>query len=358
MDKVDCVVIGAGVIGLACARALSEAGREVIALERNGLIGAEISSRNSEVIHAGIYYSPGSLKARMCAAGKHRLYDYCESRGVPFRRCGKIIVATGSQQISVLHDYQRRAQANGLVLGWLDEKSVHELEPEVSAVAGLLSESTGIVDSHAFMLSLQGDLERAGALLALNTEVRDLRLGDRIVVATDSLTVECNWLINCAGLHAPDLARLLASDTPPALYARGHYFAYSGAAPFSRLVYPIAEPGGLGIHVTLDMGGQVKFGPDVVWQDGVDYSFDEGVKDAFVAAIRSYYPAVEADRLHSSYTGIRPKIVAAGEPDGDFRIDGPQVHGVDGLISLLGIESPGLTASLAIAESVAAQVCR
>jgi L-2-hydroxyglutarate oxidase LhgO len=355
-EQVECVVVGAGVIGLACARALAEAGHEVIVLERGRLIGAETSSRNSEVIHAGIYYPTDSLKAQLCVQGKQHLYDYCQSRGVPHRRSGKVIVASSDSQLDVLRDYQRQAAANGVALTWLDAAAVQQLEPEVVAVAGLLSESTGIIDSHAFMLSLQGDLERAGGTIAFETEVRDLRLGNRIVVDTDSLAVDCNWLINCAGLWAPDLARRLDLRAPAAFYARGHYYAYSGVSPFSRLVYPIAEPGGLGVHVTMDLAGQIKFGPDVVWLDDIDYRFDEGVKDAFVAAIRRYYPALDVDRLHPSYTGIRPKITGPGQPAEDFRIDGPRRHGVAGLINLLGIESPGLTASLAIADMVAAQV--
>lgn len=358
MERVDCIVVGAGVVGLACARALAQAGHEVVVVERNDLIGAETSSRNSEVIHAGIYYPTGSLKARLCVAGRDMLYAYCDSRGIPYRRCGKVIVATAAAQIDVLESYQRQAQANGVALTWLDEQAVHQLEPQVNAVAGLLSEATGIIDSHAFMLSLQGDLEAAGAMIAFNAEVRHLQANARIIVATDALTVECNWLINCAGLQAPTLARQLDPDAPTAFYARGHYFAYSGKAPFSRLVYPVAEPGGLGVHVTMDLAGQIKFGPDVVWLDCVDYSFDESRKESFVTAIRRYYPALDSDRLHPSYTGIRPKISGPGEPAADFRIDDPETHGVAGLINLLGIESPGLTASLAIADAVAARVAQ
>lgn len=362
MEKVECLVVGAGVIGLACARALAEAGREVIVVERNDVIGAETSSRNSEVVHAGIYYSTGSVKARLCVAGKQKLYDYCDNRGVPYRRCGKIIVATDPAQIEVLQGYHSQAESNGVALSWLDENALHELEPQLQAVVGLLSETTGIVDSHAFMLSLRGDLERAGATIAFNTEVLDLQhilpRGDRIAVTTDSVTLACRWLINCAGLRAPDLARQLVPDAPVAFYARGHYYAYSGRPPFSHLIYPVAEPGGLGVHVTLDMAGQVKFGPDVVWLDDIDYSFDESRKESFVEAIRHYYPGLDPHRLHPSYTGIRPKITGPGEPAGDFRIHGPQLHGIAGLINLLGIESPGLTASLAIAEAVAAQVAR
>ncbi|MCZ6710514.1 MAG: NAD(P)/FAD-dependent oxidoreductase [Gammaproteobacteria bacterium] len=360
MENVECLVVGAGVIGLACARALAEAGREVVVVERNDVIGAEISSRNSEVIHAGIYYPTGSHKARLCVAGKRQLYAYCDQRGVPHRQCGKIIVATDRAQIAVLEGYQKQAEANGVALRWLDEPSLRELEPQLRAVAGLLSDTTGIIDSHAFMLSLRGDLERAGGVIAFNTEVYDLQQSpdDRLEVTTGSMTVACRWLINCAGLQAPDLAGQLVPDAPEAYYARGQYYAYSGRPPFSHLVYPVAEPGGLGVHVTLDMAGQIKFGPDVVWLQDIDYSFDESRMPAFVEAIRHYYPALDPQRLHPSYTGIRPKITGPGEPAGDFYVHGPTLHGITGLINLLGIESPGLTASLAIAEVVANQVAR
>lgn len=313
----------------------------------------ETSSRNSEVIHAGIYYPTGSLKARLCVAGKQQLYDYCGDRSLPHRRCGKIIVATDPGQVRALEDYERQATLNGVALSWLDRNAVHELEPEVEAVAGLLSESTGIIDSHAFMLSLQGDLETAGGMIAFNTEVRDLSISKRIVVRTDALTLECRSLINCGGLWAPDLARQLVPDSPRAYFARGQYYSYSGLSPFSRLVYPVPEPGGLGVHVTMDMGGQIKFGPNVSWVDRLDYSFDERRTDAFVTAIRRYFPGLNPERLYPGYTGIRPKIVGPGEPAADFRIDGPEQHGVEGLINLLGIESPGLTAALAIADLVA-----
>ena len=357
---VDVVVIGAGVIGLACAAALARAGRSVVILERNARVGEETTSRNSEVVHAGLYYPEGSLKAELCAAGRVALYARCETRGIPHRRLGKIIVATDPGQIAVLEGYHRQAEANGVALRWLDEQALRDLEPQLRAVAGLLSDSTGIIDSHAFMLSLRGDLERAGAAIAFNTEVHNLQQphGNRIEVTTSSMTVACRWLINCAGLHAPELAGQLVSDAPQGYYARGQYYAYSGRPPFSHLVYPVAEPGGLGVHVTVDMAGQIKFGPDVVWLQDIDYSFDESRKPLFVQAIRQYYPALDPQRLHPSYTGIRPKITGPDEPAGDFYVHGPTLHGIAGLINLLGIESPGLTASLAIAEVVANQVAR
>ena len=354
--SVDCVVIGAGVIGLACARAIARDGREVIVLERHDAIGTETSSRNSEVIHAGIYYPQDSLKARFCVAGKRQLYAYCETHQVPFAACGKVIVATSRQQIPELRDIQRRSSANGVALRWLDAPEVAELEPQVQAVAGLYSDTTGIVDSHALMLSYQGDLERAGGVVAFGSVVEDLRAGpDGIRLRAAGTELRCGWLINSAGLAAPDLARQLVPGAPAAHYAIGHYYSYTGAAPFTHLVYPVPEPGGLGIHVTRDLAGQIKFGPDVEWREVVDYSFptdEPALRSKFAAAIRHYFPGVDEERLHPSYTGIRPKIVAAGQPPADFSITGPSQHGVAGLVNLLGIESPGLTSSLAIADHV------
>ncbi len=360
-EHVDCIVIGAGVVGLACARRLAAAGREVVVLEQHELIGSETSSRNSEVIHAGIYYPTGSLKAKLCVAGKHQLYDYCAEHQVPYRRCGKIIVATHAEQHATLEEYRRQAAANGVTdLSWLSQAQVQALEPAVAAVAGLLSPSTGIIDSHAFMLSLQGELERHGGMIAFNTPVNEVTtMGNaRLAVTTPEMCLETGCVVNSAGLTAPDLIRSLLPQTPVAYYARGRYYAYSGKQPFSRLVYPLAETGGLGVHVTLDLAGQVKFGPDVEWIDGVNYEFDESRRDEFVAAIRRYYPAVQAERLHPSYVGIRPKISGQNESAADFRIDSQEAHGVPGLINLFGIESPGLTASLAIADVVMEHACR
>ena len=354
-DLTDTVVIGAGVVGLACAARLAESGRDVLVLEQHGLIGSETSSRNSEVIHAGIYYPTGSEKARLCVEGKALLYDYCDRYRVPHARCGKIIVAVTDAQTEMLEGYRAQAAANGAgELSWLDRAALAELEPAVRGVSALLSPTTGIIDSHSFMLSLQGRLEAAGGMIAFGTRVSALeRSHDRIRVHIDDADpLDCRSVVNSAGLCAPGLAASVDSDAPAARFARGHYFTYSGRPPFSRLVYPVAEPGGLGVHVTIDLAGQVKFGPDVQWCDTADYEFDAGRRDAFADAIRRYFPGVEADRLQPGYVGVRPKISGPGEPAADFRIDGADVHGAPGLVNLLGIESPGLTASLAIAERV------
>ncbi|MCZ6640873.1 MAG: NAD(P)/FAD-dependent oxidoreductase [Gammaproteobacteria bacterium] len=354
VDRVDSIVIGAGVVGLACARLLAIRGHEVIVLEKNALIGEETSSRHSEVIHAGIYYPTGSLKARLCVSGKRLLYEYCVEHQVPFNRCGKMIVATAADQLDTIRAYRRQAAANGAgELRWLNAEEISTLEPEVVGVGGVYSESTGIIDSHAFMLSLQGELESHGGMIAFNTDAKRLAAVDGGVrVETEDLMLEARWLINSGGLWAAELAHQLIEDGPVAYYARGHYYAYSGKPPFSRLVYPVADAGGLGVHVTMDMAGQVKFGPDVRWIDDIDYAFDTTHLEDFVRAIRRYYPNLDTSRLHPSYTGIRPKITPPGTPASDFRIDSPAHHGVEGLINLLGIESPGMTAALAIAEQV------
>ena len=366
MEDIDCVVIGAGVVGLAVARELAVAGREVLLIERGGEIGAETSSRNSEVIHAGIYYPTGSLKAMLCVRGKALLYEYCSERGVPHRRCGKIIVATDEEQIDTLESYREQARRNGAgELEWLEVSDLRALEPAVRCVRGLLSESTGIIDSHAFMLSLLGDLERAGGLVAFRSPL----IGGRVTSSGTSelvlsvggaapMELRASLVANCGGLWATHVARSIDAmppgRIPRAYYARGHYFAYSGTSPFQRLVYPVAQAGGLGVHVTLDLAGQARFGPDVRWIDDVDYSFDDSVRAEFVRAIRGYFPALDERRLHPSYTGIRPKIVGPGEPGADFVIQTVHEHGVEGLVNLYGIESPGLTAALAIAERVSA----
>ena len=357
-ERLDCLVVGAGAVGLAVACELARKGREVVVAERAEVIGGESSSRNSEVIHAGIYYPQGSLKAHLCVAGKALLYDYCASRQVAHRRCGKIIVATSEAQLETLTGYCASALANGVgALEWLDENAVRELEPEVAALAGVHSPSTGIIDSHGFMQSLLGELESLGGALALNAEVtRIQRNGRRLRVTAEGCELDARWVVNSAGLEAPNVARMLTPDAPAAHYARGRYYAYSGPSPFRRLVYPVAESGGLGVHVTLDLGGQARFGPDVRWIDRIDYSFDDSQREAFIHAIRRYYPGLDESRLHPGYTGIRPKITAPGAPAADFRIDGPAEHRVPGLVNLLGIESPGLTASLAIANAVAAMV--
>lgn len=361
MEQVDCVIIGAGVVGLAVARALAQAGREVLILEAEAAIGTATSSRNSEVIHAGIYYPQGSLKARLCVAGRDALYAFCDSHGVPYRRCGKLIVATDESQLAGLDALQAHARANGVGdLQRLDGDAVKALEPQLNAVAGLLSPSTGIVDSHALMLALQGDAEAAGALLALHAPVEAVEVmggGFRVEVGgAEPMTLHATTLINCAGHAAPTLAArttgLPADKVPPRYFAKGSYFSLATTTPFRHLVYPLPEPGGLGVHLTLDLGGQARFGPDVEWVDGLDYTLDEKRADGFYAAIRRYWPALPEGALQPAYTGIRPKISGPGEPAADFRIDGPADHGIAGLVNLFGIESPGLTAALAIADEV------
>jgi L-2-hydroxyglutarate oxidase LhgO len=357
-ERADCIVIGAGVIGLACARALARAGRDVVVIERHGGFGEEISSHNSEVIHAGIYYPTGSLKARLCVRGKSMLYRFCDAFQVPFERCGKIIVATGEAQLDVLRGYQRQARANGAgELPWLTRDELKRLEPAVAALAGVWSSSTGIIDSHALMAALAGDLEAHGGAIAYVTEVlAGAPDGDGVRLETSSGDVAARWVVNAAGLDAPGTAHRLSATygcrIPQAYFAKGHYFVYTGRSPFAHLIYPIAEAAGLGVHVSLDMGGQARFGPDVCWTDSADYSFDAGCRDAFVSAIRAYFPTLDESRLQPGYTGIRPKISPAGSPAPDFCILSPAEHGVPGLIHLLGIESPGLTSSLAIAELV------
>lgn len=347
-------MVGAGVVGLAVASRIAQLGREVVVLEQHDLIGSETSSRNSEVIHAGIYYPEKSRKADLCVRGKAMLYEYCKAKDIPHERCGKIIVAANAQQIETVRDYIGKASANGVHdLFWMTADEVNALEPEVRTAGGVMSPSTGIIDSHAYMLSLQGELESAGGMVAFLTSVESFEAGPTPVVHTQDFSLAADWVINSAGLTAPQLC----ADTPGAPdphYAKGHYYAYSGKQPFSRLVYPVAEQGGLGVHVTLDLAGQIKFGPDVRWIEHIDYAFDESHFDDFVAAIRNYYPGLDESRLHPSYTGIRPKISGPNEPAADFLIHGPADHNVPGRINLLGIESPGLTASLAIAEEVVA----
>ena len=352
-ERCDVVVIGAGVVGLSVARALAIAGRDVIVLERHDIIGFETSSRNSEVIHAGIYYAPGSVKAELCVRGKNLLYDYCKNHHVPFRRIGKIIVATSPNQLDILREYQHLARINGVgELSWLDAAEVERREPALHCVAGIISPTTGIIDSHAFMLSLQGELEAHGAVVSLATNVTDLRSdGDQMVVGCGDFELSAAVVVNSAGLEAPDLVSHLGVEHH-GYYAKGHYYALSGTSPFEHLVYPIAQTGGLGVHVTLDLGGQARFGPDVCWVDKPNYDFDSANLNLFLTAIREYYPDLAPEKLHPSYTGIRPKLAPAEGPATDFIIEGPREHGIEGLVNLLGIESPGLTASLAIAERV------
>ncbi|MDQ0315569.1 NAD(P)/FAD-dependent oxidoreductase [Amorphus orientalis] len=358
MDDVECVVIGAGVIGLAVARELAESGRETIVLEAEGGIGTGISSRNSEVIHAGIYYPAGSRKAAFCVRGRRMLYAYCEARGVPHRQTGKLIVATEPDQIPVLEATLEKARANGVEgMRLLSKREVEALEPECRAEAALQSDTTGILDAHAFMLALQGDAEAAGAAIAFQAPLERGEAGsDGIVIEAGGTRLRAKTVVNCAGLHATEVASRIdgvaPSSIPPLHYAKGNYVSLAGRAPFSRLIYPVPEPGGLGVHLTLDLGGQARFGPDVEWVDDLDYEVSTDRLDAFVEAIRRYWPDVPIDKLHPSYSGIRPKIGPDPAAFHDFVIQDADAHGVPGLINLYGIESPGLTSSLAIAEHV------
>lgn len=353
MDHIDCTVVGAGVVGLAVAECLARAGREVLVLEQHDLIGSETSSRNSEVIHAGIYYPSGSLKAALCVEGRKRLYEFCQQYAVPHSQCGKVIVASQEDQIPTVQGYVTQAQANGVDdLVWLSAAQVGALEPAVKAVAGVFSPSTGVIDSHAFMLALQGSLEAHGGVVAFNTRVAGVaRDTGQVRVDCGEYAFTTDHLINSAGFGAPTIANDLGGRWQ-GFFAKGHYYAYTGKPPFTHLVYPVAEQGGLGVHVTLDLAGQVKFGPDVRWIEGLDYSFDERHFSDFVQAIRAYYPELDETRLYPSYTGIRPKLAPAGGGFQDFVISTRAEHGVDGVVHLLGIESPGLTSALAIAEHV------
>lgn len=360
MDEFDCAVIGAGVVGLAVARALALKGREVIVLESEGAIGTGTSSRNSEVIHAGIYYPQGSLKARLCVEGKQLLYAYAAQRGLPHRRCGKLIVATSEAQVGQLDVIAAKARANGVDdLAPLTRAQAQAIEAQLECLAALHSPSTGIVDSHALMLSLQGDLENAGGVVALKSAVVGAECGASGIVlkSADGTALRCKSVVNAAGLAAPLLARrfegLPADSVPGAWYAKGSYFTLAGRAPFSRLIYPVPEAAGLGVHLTLDLGGQAKFGPDVQWVASPnELVVDPARGDGFYAEVRKYWPALPDGALVPGYAGIRPKISGPGEAAADFMIEGPEAHGVLGLVNLFGIESPGLTSSLAIARHV------
>ena len=361
MDKVECVIIGAGVVGLAIARRMAQAGREVIVLEATEGIGTVTSSRNSEVIHAGIYYRGGSLMARLCVSGKHMLYAYCADHGIPHRNCGKLIVATTPDETLKLQSIKAHAEANGVHdLQTLHGAAARELEPALQCDAALLSPSTGIIDSHAFMLSLRGDAEAAGAAFAFHTPLLRAKAGHgRIELETGGetpMSLECQLLINAAGLKAPEMAGhvegMPAELIPQAYLAKGNYFSCQAQAPFSHLIYPVPEPGGLGVHLTLDLAGQARFGPDVEWVDHIDYTVDPARAERFYPAIRRYWPSLPDHALMPAYSGMRPKIVPPDIAVQDFLIQSSREHGVAGLINLFGIESPGLTSSLAIAGYV------
>jgi L-2-hydroxyglutarate oxidase LhgO len=381
VDQVDTVVIGAGVVGLAVARAIALTGREVMVIEREAAIGQGVSSRNSEVVHGGLYYPTGSLKAKLCVRGKEMMYAYCAERGLPIQNCGKLIVATDDSQLTKLAQIEAQAASNGVPVERLTREQARNLEPQLECIAALHSPTTGIVSSHDLMTSLQGDLENAGGMVALATEVESISFLDQnssvagVLHArsaiekgasfdhqADRVEIGFKQLINAAGLYAPQLAQrmkaLAAEHIPQPHYAKGHYYSLSGKAPFKRLIYPVPEAGGLGVHLTIDLGGQAKFGPDVQWLEGItdpaqiDYSVDPSRADAFYAEVRKYWPLLQDGQLSPSYSGVRPKIVGADQAAADFMIQGEVVHGIAGLVNLFGIESPGLTSSMAIGEYV------
>jgi L-2-hydroxyglutarate oxidase LhgO len=365
MDRIECVVIGAGVVGLAIARALAARGREVIVLEAGEAIGTATSSRNSEVIHAGLYYPRGSLKAVLCVRGREMLYAYCESRGVPYRRCGKLLVATARNQLPQLAAIEHKAHENGVTgLTRISGADARAMEPKLQCVEAVLSPDTGIIDSHQYMLALEGDAERDGATLAFHTPVVDIDARDGVFVVETGgeapLKFQAACVINSAGLFANKLALgirgLDARHVPPLYFAKGNYFSVSGRTPFDRLIYPLPNEAGLGVHLTIDLGGQAKFGPDVEWMQSIDYRVDPERANSFYAAIREYWPELPDNALQPAYAGIRPKLSGPGQPAADFIIQGKAAHGVPGLVNLFGIESPGLTASLAIGEKVADMV--
>jgi L-2-hydroxyglutarate oxidase LhgO len=365
-EPVDCVVIGAGVIGLACARSLALGGREVIILEAENAFGTVTSARNSEVIHAGIYYPTGTLRAHACVHGKALLYEFCASHGVAHRRCGKLIVAHTDAEIAQLQVIAERARANGVPdLQWLTRDEALSLEPQLQCTRALRSPSTGIIDSHGLMLALLGDAQNAGAMLALRSPaLRAASTPDGIeleVGGETATTLLARSVVNSAGHGAPVLAAatrgLAPAHVPPRYFAKGCYFTLSGRSPFSHLVYPApGESSHLGVHLTLDLGGQAKFGPSFRWVDGLDHSIDESEAEHFYDEVRRYWPGLPDGALQPGYAGVRPKIRGPGEPPQDFVIEGPLEHGVPGLVNLFGIESPGLTSSLAIAERVAAML--
>lgn len=368
MEEVETVVIGAGVVGLACAKTLAESGREVVVIERADAIGTETSSRNSEVIHAGIYYPQGSLKAKLCVEGRKRLYEYCETHGVPHRRCGKLIVATSMDEEPVLEGILAKARANGVDgdddLVWVSGADAKAMEPALKCSRALLSPSTGIIDSHALMLAYQGDAEAAGAMLAFETPVLGGEIqGNQKLIRTGGVSpmaLSAREVIVAAGLHSQTVLHTLDGYPAPLIpgqyFCKGNYFIAAGKAPFNHLIYPVPVKSGLGVHVTLDMGGGMRFGPDTEWIDGLD---DDSVLEVeptrgenFYEAIRRYYPDLPDNALSPGYAGIRPKLSPQGAVGDDFQIDGPERHGIPGLVALCGIESPGLTSSLALAAEV------
>ena len=355
------LVVGAGVVGLACGREAAMAGHEVVVAETANAIGTGVSSRNSEVIHAGLYYPTGSLRAQHCPRARRMLYDFCASHGVPHRKCGKLVVATNDAEIARLEDIFRQAQVNGCEgVEITDGAAVRKIEPEVSCVAAMRSPETGIIDSHRYMLALHGDLEDYGGVVAFNTPIKRLvRIGEGWEVhfgGADPQSLTVDAVINAAGLGAQKLGRATEGyppeRVPRLVLAKGNYFSYAGRPVFSRLVYPVPIPGGLGVHVTLDLAGRMRFGPDVEWIEHENYEVDPGRAAAFSARIRDYWPGLPDNSLVPDYAGIRPKLSGKGEAAVDFVIDAPKDHGAPGLVQLFGIESPGLTSALSLAQDV------
>jgi L-2-hydroxyglutarate oxidase LhgO len=373
MEQLDTVVIGAGVVGLAVARALALAGREVMVLEKESAIGTGVSSRNSEVVHAGLYYTPGSLKARLCARGKALLYDFCAARGVAVQPCGKLVVATDASQLPALEALAAKSAVNGVPVTPLSGAEAQAMEPELQCLAALHSPTTGIVDSHGFMLALHGDLERAGGMVAFESAVvAGQVVPDGVALTVQSpgqppMQVQARTVVNAAALHACAVARsiqgLNPTHVPQEHFAKGSYYTLAGKAPFKHLIYPAPQDAWLGVHLTLDLGGQAKFGPDLEWltaptPEHIDYTVDPARAQGFYQEVRRYWPALPDGALQPSYSGVRPKIYGPGEAAPDFRIDGPAVHGVPGLVNLFGIESPGLTSAMAIGEYVADMISK
>lgn len=368
MDRIDTLVVGGGAVGLAVGRAMARAGAEVIVVEAADGIGQGVSSRNSEVIHAGLYYAPGSAKARLCVRGKQLMYELCALQGVPYRACGKLVVATDDSQLAALRGLQDKAAKNGVPVDWLTADEARRREEALHCVAALWSPTTGIIDSHSFMLALQGDMERAGGMLALLSRVQSIEFtaeGAVVDVQSEgaSTSLLARRVVNAAGLHAVALAGrmkgLSAQHVPAAGFAKGSYFTLTARSPFQCLVYPAPVDAWLGVHLTLDLAGQARFGPDLEWLDiqapeAIDYSVDPARAAGFDEAIRRYWPGLPSGALQPGYSGVRPKIHRQGQSAPDFRIDGPAVHGVPGLVNLFGIESPGLTSAMAIGEEVVA----
>ncbi|WP_417347570.1 NAD(P)/FAD-dependent oxidoreductase [Ferrimonas sp.] len=364
MERIDTLVVGAGVIGLACARALASRGREVLLLEQEPAIGTGISSRNSEVIHAGLYYPSDWHKTRLCIRGRTLLYPFLDQAGVPYRRCGKLVVATNDTQLAQLQQLATQADANGVEgVSLLSEAQARALEPELRCRGALLSRESGILDSHQLMLALLGDAQHQGAMLALHCQVESIRPATAgLVVTTNQGQLLCQRLVLAAGLATPSLLRriegLSNQAVPRQTLAKGNYYKLSGDAPFSHLIYPLPEPGGLGVHLTLDLAGDARFGPDVQWCDTANFEVTPGLEARFKQAIGHYWPQVEERTLTPDYAGVRPKLSGPGEPGVDFALLGPGELGIRGVVALAGIESPGLTASLALAEWVAARLER